>query len=94
MPHGGTLTATTEVESLSGKKHVAVKIIDTGVGIPEEKLTMIYEPFFTSKVTKQDTGLGLPITRKIVEGHGGLIRVDSAVGKGSTFALFFPYRAK
>ena len=51
MPYGGTLTATTDVESLSGKKHVTVKIIDTGVGIPEEKLTMIYEPFFTSNRT-------------------------------------------
>ncbi|OGW47758.1 MAG: hypothetical protein A2Y66_02610 [Nitrospirae bacterium RBG_13_41_22] len=94
MPDGGTLTIITNVEYISGKNHVTVKVMDTGVGISEEKLTMIYEPFFTTKTTKQEAWLGLPITRKIVEGHGGLIKVDSVVGKGSTFSLYFPYRAK
>ena len=94
MPDGGTLTIITNIEYLSGKNHVAVKVMDTGVGISEEKLTMIYEPFFTTKTIKQEAWLGLPITRKIVEGHGGLIKADSLVGKGSTFALYFPYRAK
>ena len=94
MPDTGTLTIITNVESVSGKNHASLKIIDTGVGISEEKLAMIYEPFFTTKTTKQEAWLGLPITRKIVEGHGGLIKVDSAVGKGSTFALYFPYRVE
>ncbi|MFA5821441.1 MAG: HAMP domain-containing sensor histidine kinase [Thermodesulfovibrionales bacterium] len=94
MPDAGTLTIITNVESLSGKNHVTLKVMDTGVGISEEKLAMIYEPFFTTKTTKQEAWLGLPITRKIVEGHGGLIKVDSVVGKGSTFALYFPYRVK
>jgi signal transduction histidine kinase len=92
MPYGGILTVITNVESLGGKNYGALKVMDTGVGIPEEKLAMIYEPFFTKKTTKQEEWLGLPITRKIVEGHGGLIKVDSVVGKGSTFALYFPYR--
>lgn len=94
MPDGGTLSVTTGIESLSGKNYVAVKVIDAGIGISEEKLAMIYEPFFSTKTTKEETGLGLPIARKIVEGHGGLIKVDSVVGKGSAFTLFFPYREK
>jgi signal transduction histidine kinase len=93
MPDGGSLTVATNVASLSRKTYVAVRISDTGVGIPEERIQLIYEPFFTTKKTKQVTGLGLPIARKIIEGHGGLIKVDSVVGKGSTFTLFFPFRS-
>jgi signal transduction histidine kinase len=93
MPDGGTLTVSTDVEPLSGKNYVAVKVMDTGVGISEERIKMIYEPFFTTKREKQVTGLGLPIARKIVEGHGGLIKVNSAAGKGSDFTMFFPYRS-
>jgi signal transduction histidine kinase len=94
MPDGGTLTIVTSEDSLSGKNYVTVKVIDTGVGISEENIRMIFEPFFTTKVAKKETGLGLPITKKIVEGHGGFIKVDSSAGKGSTFSLFFPYRTK
>jgi signal transduction histidine kinase len=94
MPDTGTLTIITNTEYLNGKNYVTLKVTDTGVGISEDKLAMIYEPFFTTKTTKQQAWLGLPITRKIIEGHGGLIKVDSVVGKGSTFALYFPYRAK
>jgi signal transduction histidine kinase len=94
MPDGGTLTVATAIESVGGKNYVAVKVIDTGIGISEENLTMIYEPFFSTKRTEDETGLGLPIARKIVEAHGGFIKVDSSVGRGSTFTLFFPYRAK
>lgn len=92
MPEGGTLTVATSMESFGGKNFAVVKISDTGTGISEENLKLIYEPFFTTKVKQQETGLGLAITRKIIEGHGGLIKVDSAVGKGSIFALHFPYR--
>jgi signal transduction histidine kinase len=94
MHDAGTLTLSTTVEHFGEKNYVALKVMDTGVGISEDKLAMIFEPFFTTKTIKQDEWLGLPITRKIVEGHGGLIKVDSVVGKGSTFALYFPYRAK
>ena len=94
MPEGGTLTVAINEDSLSGKNYVTVKITDTGVGISEENLLLIFEPLFTTKVTKKGTGLGLPITKKIVEDHGGFIKVDSSVGKGSTFSLYFPYRAR
>ena len=94
MPDGGMLTVATNDDSLSGNKYITVKVTDTGVGISEENIRMIFEPFFTTKVTKKETGLGLSITKKIVEGHGGVIKVDSIIGKGSTFTLYFPYRAK
>jgi signal transduction histidine kinase len=94
MPDGGILTIVTSIESLSGKNYVTVKVTDTGVGISEENILMIFEPFFTTKITKKATGLGLSITQKIIEGHGGFMKVDSSIGKGSTFSLYFPYRAR
>lgn len=94
MKAGGLLTVSTAEDFIKGKKYANVRIADTGTGIPEDKIGMIFEPFFSTKVDKTETGLGLPITRKIVEGHGGFVRVESAVGKGSTFSLFLPYRSK
>lgn len=94
MEKGGALTAATAKDSVNGKNYVIVRIADTGTGIPEEKIRMIFEPFFSTKSDKTETGLGLPIARKIVEGHGGFMRVESTVGKGSVFNLFFPYRSK
>jgi two-component system cell cycle sensor histidine kinase/response regulator CckA len=67
-----------------------VRISDTGEGIPEERLNRIFEPFFTTKIAKRGIGLGLPISKKIMEDHGGFITVESTVGKGSTFSLHFP----
>jgi len=93
MHNGGTLTIITQEKVFRGKNYVIIKIADTGSGISEENLLLIFEPFFSTKVTKKETGLGLPITKKIVEGHGGFMRIDSKVGKGSSFALYFPYRA-
>ncbi|HAM51311.1 MAG TPA: hypothetical protein DCP92_11715 [Nitrospiraceae bacterium] len=94
MPAGGTLTIAVDEYSVSEKHYVVIKITDTGMGMSEEKIGMIFEPFFSTKVTKKETGLGLPITKKIVEGHGGFIRIESAVGKGSTFSLYFPFRTE
>lgn len=94
MHDGGTLTIVTQEKVFRGKNYVTIKIADTGSGISEDNLLLIFEPFFSTKVTKRETGLGLPITKKIVEGHGGFMRIDSKVGKGSTFTLYFPYRAK
>jgi signal transduction histidine kinase len=93
MHDGGTLTIMTQDKVFRGKNYVIIKIADTGSGISEENLLLIFEPFFSTKVTKKETGLGLPITKKIVEGHGGFLKIDSKVGKGSSFTLYFPYRA-
>jgi|Deesub1362A_J573_1020465.scaffolds.fasta_scaffold00424_27 two-component system NtrC family sensor kinase len=93
MPHGGALTVTADTESLHGVTYVVIRITDTGEGIPEDKLSVIFEPFYSTKEPGVGTGLGLPITRKIMQEHGGFIDVKSAVGKGTTMSLYFPYQS-
>jgi signal transduction histidine kinase len=61
---------------------------DTGEGIPADRLSLIFEPFFTSK--DGGTGLGLSITQNIISEHGGRIEVESRPGEGSAFTLFVP----
>ena len=65
-----------------------VEIQDTGCGIPPSRLFEIFEPFFTTR--SDGTGLGLTITKRIVEAHGGTIQVDSMEGTGTTFRVFLP----
>ena len=81
---GGRLTVVTEV---SGNE-VAVSIADTGMGIPQENLGEIWEPLFTTKA--KGIGLGLPITKTMVEAHGGTIEVESTVGEGTIFTVNLP----
>jgi two-component system NtrC family sensor kinase len=69
---------------------VEISIIDTGCGIPEKNLKRIFDPFFTSKEVGKGTGLGLSVSHGIVKAHGGVIEVESTVGKGSTFRIFLP----
>ncbi len=71
--------------SLNG---VSVKVIDGGEGIPQDILDRMWDPFFTTK--DQGTGLGLAISRRIVEDHGGTIRVNSEKGKGTAVEVTFP----
>ncbi|MGQ9645233.1 MAG: ATP-binding protein [Thermodesulfobacteriota bacterium] len=73
-----------------GDRLVRVRISDTGVGIKREDLERIFDPFFTTKSPDKGTGLGLSISLRIVESMGGEIRVESEMGKGSTFELYFP----
>ncbi|HWP68327.1 MAG TPA: ATP-binding protein, partial [Rectinemataceae bacterium] len=88
MPDGGTLGVSAEY---SGDE-VRISISDTGTGIPEELLTKIFEPYFTTK--KNGTGLGLTITYKIVKEHSGDISLESKEGKGSTFTIHLPVPQK
>jgi signal transduction histidine kinase/DNA-binding response OmpR family regulator len=67
-----------------------VEILDTGRGIPEENLSRIFDPGFTTKGVKVGTGIGLSIAYRIVEDHNGSIEVESEVGKGSTFKIILP----
>lgn len=92
MPDGGTLSITAGRESLHDAAYVYLKISDTGRGIPANKLPFIFEPFFSTKEIGYGTGLGLSITRKIMEEHGGFIKVESDIETGSTFSLYFPYQ--
>ncbi len=72
-----------------GDRLVRIRISDTGVGIKKEDLERIFDPFFTTKSPDKGTGLGLSISLRIVESMGGEIRVESDIGKGSTFELYF-----
>ncbi len=72
--------------------HVAISITDNGCGIPEENLSRIRDPFFTTKEVGEGTGLGLSIVDEIVRSHGGELLVESRVGVGSTFTVVLPVR--
>jgi signal transduction histidine kinase len=85
MPEGGQLVVGSKVSSPAW---VAVSFADTGVGIAEESLGKVFEPLFTTKA--KGIGLGLAVTRTLVEGHGGTMEVESEVGKGSTFTVKLP----
>jgi two-component system NtrC family sensor kinase len=85
MPQGGTITVAT---SLTGF-HVAIRVSDNGSGIPKEVQEKIFKPFFSTKGDK-GTGLGLAICSKIIAQHKGEIKVESEVGKGTTFTIFLP----
>jgi two-component system, NtrC family, nitrogen regulation sensor histidine kinase GlnL len=65
-----------------------VKITDTGIGISPENMARIFEPFFTTK--QEGTGLGLTVTRRIIEEHSGTVHVESQPGKGTTFIILVP----
>jgi signal transduction histidine kinase len=91
----GTESITGEDESLSGNGRHAlpflkVNISDTGAGIAPEHLDSIFDAFFTTK--QSGTGLGLAVTRRIIEEHNGVIRVHSRPGQGTTFAVLLPAR--
>ena len=69
---------------------IVVSVSDTGCGIPEDKLNMIFEPFYTTKKIGEGTGLGLSIAYDIVKKHNGGILVTSEIGKGTTFTVTIP----
>jgi PAS domain S-box-containing protein len=76
------------LETHAGKTEVTISVIDQGPGIPPNRLARIFQPFFTTK--GHGTGLGLYITRRVVEDLDGRIEVDSEVGAGTTFRLLLP----
>jgi len=101
MPNGGTLAlearrmevddayASSIPEAKPGT-YVALRVRDTGTGIPPEIIDRIFDPFFTTKGPDKGTGLGLSTVMGIVKGHGGFLQVDSRPGHGTTFAVHLP----
>ena len=86
MPQGGELLVkTSHFDSV-----LRVEIMDSGMGISEENLKKIYDPFFTTKELGRGTGLGLSVSYGIIQEHSGKIIVDSAPGKGTRFVLELP----
>ncbi|MDH4027248.1 MAG: ATP-binding protein [Nitrospirota bacterium] len=92
MLNGGVITIKTYRANLFHVNYVVAEVADTGTGIPEDKLDMIFEPFYSSKAIGAGTGLGLSICKKIIDRHSGLIRVDSQINNGTSFKLFFPFQ--
>ncbi|MDM5335748.1 ATP-binding protein [Fictibacillus enclensis] len=85
MPNGG------QIKIVVSRKHpqqVLIAIIDEGVGIPKEQLTILGQPFITTK--ENGTGLGLLICYKIIESHNGTIKIDSKVNEGTTVSISMP----
>jgi len=86
----GTITVATRQVEEDGKPFVEIEYTDTGSGIKEEDLPKLFEPFFTTKPVDKGTGLGLSVSHGIVKHLGGSIRVDSTVGKGTSFFVRLP----
>ena len=91
-PEGGIVTVGVREDD----DRVALEVSDTGVGIPEDQLPLIFERFYRADPSRSEggVGLGLSIARQIAESHGGQIRAQSTPGTGSTFTLLLPKRSR
>ncbi len=92
QPGGEIRISTNFISSVidMNQKGVEIAITDTGSGIQPDHLDQLFDPFFTTKEVGQGTGLGLAVSLGVVQRHGGTIRVQSEVGKGSTFCIWLP----
>ncbi|WP_300667535.1 ATP-binding protein [Desulfoluna sp.] len=89
MKGGGRIVISERVvHETDGAGLAEIAFADTGCGIPEEELEQVFQPFFTTR--EDGTGLGLPISQRIIENHGGWIDVDSVAGKGTMFIVYLP----
>jgi signal transduction histidine kinase len=96
IPEQGDISITTRyvkphgLNNETSKAAIEISLADTGIGIPEAEHARIFDPFFTTKPVGSGTGLGLAIVYGIIQKHGGHIRVESEVGRGTTFHITLP----
>ncbi|HSU22477.1 MAG TPA: PAS domain S-box protein [Variovorax sp.] len=100
MPDGGRIAIETANESLDAATaggcglpegpYLALRVTDTGTGMPPEVVARVFEPFFTTKPIGQGTGLGLSMIHGFAQQSGGQVRIDSEVGRGTTVCLYMP----
>jgi PAS domain S-box-containing protein len=101
MPDGGVIAITlknieldemtaTKYPELGSGRYVNLIVSDTGLGISQEEIDRIFDPYFTTKEVDRGTGMGLAVVHGIVKGHNGLITVESELGIGTTFNIYFP----
>jgi PAS domain S-box-containing protein len=93
MPNGGRLTVTTRDTHMDGRRHLELRVEDTGPGIAPENVDKLFEPFFTTKPEGKGTGLGLSICLGIVEAHGGTISAENLPYGGAVFVVRLPIEA-
>jgi signal transduction histidine kinase len=96
-PEGGSIFIRTDQDEFVQEarfkgclSRIRLSVTDTGTGIPDDLIEKIFDPFFTTKPVGEGTGLGLTISHRIVEEHGGAIDVASTPGKGATFVVTLP----
>ncbi|MBN1493864.1 MAG: hypothetical protein JW938_06910, partial [Candidatus Omnitrophica bacterium] len=92
MPDGGMITIGLGRAERDGESCVAATVRDTGCGIPQENLDKLFESFFSSEKDMNNLGLGLSITKQIIDDHHGEITVASEVGEGTAFTLILPVK--
>lgn len=90
IPDDGSVTV--EAAHKTNDNEIEIAIRDNGIGIEPEKLEKIFEPFFTTKGDEKGSGLGLFVTREIIEEHGGTVHVESRPGEGTTFYVRLPHK--
>ncbi len=101
MPQGGIVTVSCKpidikepisapINDVQPGSYAAIKVLDTGTGIPSEFLNKIFEPFFTTKDQSKGTGLGLSVVFGVVKSHQGYINVESEIGVGTVFTIYLP----
>ena len=100
MPNGGSITFKAEKQTKAQVQerfpaadqdsYIIISVIDTGTGMNEETRRRIFDPFYTTKEQGKGTGLGLAVVYGVVQSHHGFIDVESEVGRGTTFRLYFP----
>ncbi|MBH24611.1 MAG: hypothetical protein CMH57_09195 [Myxococcales bacterium] len=90
MGEGGTIQIKINLRTNTSPHQVITRVIDSGTGIAPDVLSRIFDPFFTTKSEGKGTGLGLALSRQIVDENAGKIEVASTLGEGTTFVITFP----